>query len=208
MNAIKSLLAVSVLAAAGAANAATIASFDFNDHYTVYTNNTLTTSRGTGQMTNPVSADLSDTGVLTISGMTQLFFTTSGAQQYHATANMTLTGTIDLAAGTFTVASTSTATSGCTADLTGGCVAVNGTKTLAIPAGDNAVIHLWAPSTSSFVDSQCVPGQCAAAWNVQTFSFTAKTANPTPTVPVPAAAWLFGSGLLGLAGTARRRRAA
>jgi len=29
----------------------------------------------------------------------------------------------------------------------------------------------------------------------------------TPTVPVPAAAWLFGSGLLGLAGTARRRRA-
>jgi len=30
----------------------------------------------------------------------------------------------------------------------------------------------------------------------------------TPTVPVPAAAWLFGSGLLGLAGTARRRRTA
>lgn len=30
----------------------------------------------------------------------------------------------------------------------------------------------------------------------------------TPAVPVPAAAWLFGSGLLGLAGTARRRRAA
>jgi hypothetical protein len=28
----------------------------------------------------------------------------------------------------------------------------------------------------------------------------------TPAVPVPAAAWLFGSGLLGLAGTARRRR--
>jgi hypothetical protein len=30
----------------------------------------------------------------------------------------------------------------------------------------------------------------------------------TPEVPVPAAAWLFGSGLLGLAGTARRRRVA
>jgi hypothetical protein len=29
-----------------------------------------------------------------------------------------------------------------------------------------------------------------------------------PEVPVPAAAWLFGSGLLGLAGTARRRRSA
>jgi hypothetical protein len=34
------------------------------------------------------------------------------------------------------------------------------------------------------------------------------TAQSAPTVPVPAAAWLFGSGLLGLAGTARRRRSA
>jgi hypothetical protein len=34
------------------------------------------------------------------------------------------------------------------------------------------------------------------------FQFTPAT---TPTVPVPAAAWLFGSGLLGLAGAARRR---
>jgi hypothetical protein len=32
------------------------------------------------------------------------------------------------------------------------------------------------------------------------------TYNIVPQVPVPAAAWLFGSGLLGLAGTARRRR--
>lgn len=31
-------------------------------------------------------------------------------------------------------------------------------------------------------------------------------AQATPEVPLPAAAWLFGSGLLGLAGTARRRR--
>jgi len=29
-----------------------------------------------------------------------------------------------------------------------------------------------------------------------------------PTVPIPAAAWLFGSGMLGLAGAARRRRSA
>lgn len=36
-----------------------------------------------------------------------------------------------------------------------------------------------------------------------TMSFT-----PTAPVPVPAAAWLFGSGLLGLAGAARRRRSA
>jgi hypothetical protein len=29
---------------------------------------------------------------------------------------------------------------------------------------------------------------------------------PPPTVPVPAAVWLFGSGLLGLVGVARRRK--
>lgn len=34
------------------------------------------------------------------------------------------------------------------------------------------------------------------------------TVGTTPAVPVPAAAWLFGSGLVGLAGAARRRRAA
>ena len=40
------------------------------------------------------------------------------------------------------------------------------------------------------------------AWTGQ-YSFTGTVV--APTVPVPAAAWLFGSGLIGLAGTARRR---
>jgi hypothetical protein len=35
---------------------------------------------------------------------------------------------------------------------------------------------------------------------------SAQFAGSTPAVPVPAAAWLFGSGLLGLAGIARRRK--
>lgn len=38
------------------------------------------------------------------------------------------------------------------------------------------------------------------------FDFTSITATNVPQVPVPAAAWLFGSGLLGLVGVARRRR--
>jgi hypothetical protein len=55
---------------------------------------------------------------------------------------------------------------------------------------------------------------------VTSFSLTAKgggsafrvsslsvTEQPAPVVPVPAAAWLMGSGLVGLAGLARRRRA-
>ena len=48
------------------------------------------------------------------------------------------------------------------------------------------------------------------SWVVTTPQFGSPTFSPlltdtTPEVPVPAAAWLFGSGLLGLAGMARRR---
>jgi hypothetical protein len=43
----------------------------------------------------------------------------------------------------------------------------------------------------TFVTVECISGDCL---------------NPPPAVPVPAAAWLMGSGLIGLAGLARRRR--
>jgi hypothetical protein len=38
-----------------------------------------------------------------------------------------------------------------------------------------------------------------------TITFTGAVVNPTTVIPVPAAVWLFGSGLLGLVGVARRR---
>ncbi len=41
-----------------------------------------------------------------------------------------------------------------------------------------------------------------------TLSFTGNSGGTTPTVPLPAAAWLFGSGLLGLLGIGRRRNVA
>lgn len=222
MKTIKSILAVSVLAATGAVNATTIASFDFSDNYTVsyYTNNTLGSVIGTGSMTAPATVDLSDTGVLTITGLTQKFFSSTGAQLYQATTNMTLTGSVDPTVGTFIVTAASTSTKDCVADVSGGCFMINGTKTVTIPVADNAVISLWAPATSTFTDSQCLPGRCDVAWNAQTFSFTAKTFVPgsceyqpegcsVPVIqqPLPSAAWLFGSGLIGVTGLVRRRRA-
>jgi hypothetical protein len=58
-------------------------------------------------------------------------------------------------------------------------------------------------------------GNFTASWSALVVGgpFNGVTGNWTITgvvsaVPVPAAAWLFGSGLLGLVGVARRRRAA
>jgi hypothetical protein len=44
--------------------------------------------------------------------------------------------------------------------------------------------------------------------NTTTINWQISGSTPAPEVPVPAAAWLFGSALLGLAGTARRRKTA
>ena len=38
-------------------------------------------------------------------------------------------------------------------------------------------------------------------------TYVGATLNPAPAVPVPAAVWLFGSGLIGLVGVARRKAA-
>jgi hypothetical protein len=50
-------------------------------------------------------------------------------------------------------------------------------------------------------------GKTGNTWVNWSFSGTLVPSEPpTPTVPVPAAAWMLGSGLVGLAGVARRRR--
>jgi hypothetical protein len=49
------------------------------------------------------------------------------------------------------------------------------------------------------------PGTTGNTW--YKWDFAGTLADDAPTVPVPAAAWLLGSGLAGLAGVARRRRA-
>jgi len=57
--------------------------------------------------------------------------------------------------------------------------------------------------------SVCMTGTSLAGYGkAGTMSGYPLSQTITPAVPVPAAAWLFGSGLLGLSGTARRRKSA
>lgn len=67
-------------------------------------------------------------------------------------------------------------------------------------------------TVTSYKGNKTVNGSTVKAWSafyVHHLDYTKiAVVPPTPTVPVPAAAWLMGSGLLGLAGLARRRRAA
>lgn len=67
-------------------------------------------------------------------------------------------------------------------------------------------------SIKSYKGTKNVNGSNVTAWSafyVHSLDYSKiAVVPPTPTVPVPAAAWLMGSGLIGLAGIARRRRAA
>jgi hypothetical protein len=205
MNAIKTLLAVSVLAAAGAANAATVATFDVavNGVISGALNGTLTGRPGG-------SATLDSSGVYT---QNVIIHSVIGPGLSDVDLNATtiysgaLTGnSLAWTTGTNVINLCSIVTPGQPLNS----VTCNGTQqgtTLPSAVQQNPIVF----GITSVGDVTILTGHSFDAVNNitqdTTFTLTA-TSVPTPAVPVPAAAWLFGSGLLGLAGTARRRRAA
>jgi hypothetical protein len=211
MKAIKTLLFSSVLAAAAGANAATIATFDYSDAYTTYGYSALThkpiltTVYGNG--TTAGSGTLDETGgvgTLTLN-VSQYFVGTANApaHQYDVSGTLVYTGSIDYSTNTFNITSGSLTLGACTANYGTGCAGVQENATTVVPFA-NQTVSLLNPTSVNIAGP--VSGQ--PAYNDETWTFTPSnyTGQPsTPSVPVPAAAWLFGSGLLGLAGAARRR---
>lgn len=74
-----------------------------------------------------------------------------------------------------------------------------------IGGGNYAAAFSWSHTITSAEDPSFNYVGQKASWVLEGTLHTATAPNP---VPVPAAAWLMGSGLLGLAGVARRRRSA
>ncbi len=220
MKAIKTLFAVSAIAAAGAANAATIATYSVTIDGVIsgLASGTLTAQYAAGVTTKPTAgiayaagtggvATLTDTGTLTID-YNMYNHNPSAGGDFILAQEVVFQGTI--AGGTYTATSGTSTTISCLG-VTVACPSASNlhtgvpqplTATPATGAGGGLLqssLNIAAGGTNT---SQANTLGGALKTGV-TYNFTNTTA---PAVPVPAAAWLFGSGLLGLAGTARRRR--
>jgi hypothetical protein len=185
MKAIQTLLAVSILAAAGTASAATVATYNASSATTI-------SGIASGSGTATGTASLDDSGVLTL----LLNGTTVVTGFTNTTNGSTTTFNGSYSAGTFTPTGGSMLVTSCVDN--GG--AVNGCTF----AGTGTVTNFITTSGSVNLSSGSINITATATGaNVAT---TYTLSDGVAAVPVPAAAWLFGSGLLGLAGTARRRR--
>ncbi len=84
----------------------------------------------------------------------------------------------------------------CVATFLGECYGVN-------PSGDASILIDNGIAESPLIDNIAEGSQ----FNLDIGSGNSMTVTAVNAVPVPAAAWLFGSGLIGLVGIARRKKA-
>jgi hypothetical protein len=190
MKAIKTLLAVSVLAAAGAAHA-TAFDITISGSSTQFPGGLdLATINQSGTYDDVLGAG-SVTGIIAV--------TPHGAP---APIPMTITNaiTMDTATGKGKYNAGTNCTDSVGGQLCGGLgPQFHGNLTATQPfPGAGGGSYNWNLSVV-YLDSDSNPVTLIVPFDV---ALTPQA----PAVPVPAAAWLFGSGLLGLAGTARRRR--
>lgn len=206
MKTIRTLLAVSILATAGAANAAFGVAYTVSDSGTLYSPSWplegTVISEAPGS--NPKARNFSNTATLNVvgsSGVLTIYSnitTPSNATSFPiiphfanlVTINGSWNGTLFAPTeGSFVIY-----------DCVGYCPTPKGTTVPYNSISGSLSLSGGSISVESIINTDNDVHQ------LETFSLTTLGIYyGTPEVPVPAAAWLFGSGLIGLAGVARRR---
>lgn len=196
MKAIQSLLAVSILAATGVVNAAVVATFNVSVDGTI---NSPPPQEATGTVTGIGTATLDDSGILTLYTDATTDMVLFGSVPAVATLNTTTTYSGTLTGNSLAWTTGTNVLNSCTPGANGGLICANVTLDTPAPAGmdENPMIF------DLTLGGITILHDTGSATAPVTYTLTTMSA-----VPVPAAAWLFGSGLIGIAGVARRRRAA
>lgn len=211
----KTLLAAAILVAAGAAGAANAAPVSTTAVFNMYAQKGLDQNPGNQNMVGPINVDTTVTGFIdTAAG-------TWGVQSTTAFFGLIWTasgGTLLSTPGTYALSTATAAVGPAAPDVAG---TADSSMHFTVGAGQVAgiidfawgtttgirVINVWNVSAcglNTCYTTAAVPGMENGpfpGYNAQ-FNLTAAP------VPVPAAVWLFGSGLLGLVGIARRKKKA
>ena len=175
---------------AGLAHAAIIAKYDISEVDSVYfgsPSNVIAAGSGYG------TATLDSSGLLTMHlvDVVTAFANNAG---YLVTADSTMLGVLN---------------NGVFSPITGMPNWTSCTDTGITPACSSVTQGVTETSTFVFVGGTLTSAGGTLISRLQQFNnlqSTRSTYTLTPVVPVPAAAWLFGSGLIGMTGASRRRR--
>lgn len=211
----KTVLALAVAAVAGFAGAANAAPQATTAVFNMYAFKGLDQNVGNQNMTGPINVDTTVTGFIdTAAG-------TWGVQSSVAFFGATWTasnGTLVTTAGNYALNTTTNVVSAAAPDTVG---TMDQMMHFTVGAGQVAgiidfawqtttgirVVNVWnvsACGANTCYTTAAVPGMENGAFPNYNAQFNLSAA-PAP-VPVPAAVWLLGSGLVGLVGVARRRK--
>lgn len=208
----KTVLAAALLAVTGAANAVPVAT---GGVFNMYASGSLglDTTAVIGSQT-PMNVDA------TISGFVDQGAATWGVSSTAVFFGLNWTasgGSLITAAGDYALDTTTGAVSAGT-----GPVAADGTMYFTVGAGQIAgtidfawgsssgirVVNVWDVNADGSLTATMVPGMENGPFPNFSAAFNLTSPGLYSAVPVPAAVWLLGSGLVGLVGVARRRKAA